>query len=56
VYARAYRALLEQDIDVFAVSTSGITITLLVQGEREHDAVRALHEAFTLELTSAEAP
>ena len=54
VYARAYRALLEQEIDVFAVSTSGITITLLVQGEREHDAVRTLHEAFTLESIGAE--
>ncbi len=56
VYARAYRALLEEEIDVFAVSTSGISITLLVDGEREEDAVRTLHDAFTLELIGAEAP
>ena len=30
VYARAFRALLDEEIDVFAVSTSGISITLLV--------------------------
>src|SRR5690606_30231143 len=50
VYARAYRALLQEDIDIFAVSTSGISITLLVHEDREDDAIRALHEAFTLEL------
>lgn len=50
VYARAYRALLEEDIDILAVSTSGISITLVVQTEREEEALRALHEAFTLEM------
>lgn len=50
VYARAFRALLAEEIDIFAVSTSGISITVLVQGEREDDAVRALHDTFTLEL------
>lgn len=50
VYARAFRALLDEEIEIFAVSTSGISITVLVQGEREHDAVRVLHEVFTLEL------
>ncbi len=50
VYARAYRALLEEDIDIFAVSTSGISITLVVHESREDDALRALHEAFTLEM------
>ncbi|MEX2584687.1 MAG: aspartate kinase [Gemmatimonadota bacterium] len=49
VYARAYRALLEREIDVYAVSTSGISITILVEDDREDDAVRALHDAFTLE-------
>jgi aspartate kinase len=55
VYARAYRALLEHEIDVFAVSTSGISITVLVEEARQDDAVRALHEAFTLEMIG-EAP
>jgi aspartate kinase len=54
VYARAYRALLEEEIDVFAVSTSGISITILVEGARQDDAVRALHDAFTLELIGEE--
>jgi aspartate kinase len=50
VYARAFRALLDDEIDVLAVSTSGISITVLVQTEREEDALRVLHDAFTLEL------
>jgi aspartate kinase len=50
VYARTYRALLEEEIDVLAVSTSGISITVLVPTDREEDALRALHQAFTLEL------
>ncbi len=50
VYARAYRALLEEDIDIFAVSTSGISITLVVQADREEEALNALHEAFALEM------
>lgn len=50
VYARAFRTLLEREIDVSAVSTSGISINLWVPGEREAEAVAALHDAFTLEL------
>jgi aspartate kinase len=50
VYARAFRTLLEGDIEVYAVSTSGISITLWVPAAREDDAVRALHDAFSLEL------
>jgi aspartate kinase len=53
VYARAFRALLDEEIDVFAVSTSGISITLLVLEERESDALRALHRCFELELSSS---
>lgn len=53
VYAKAYRALLEHEIDVYAVSTSGITITVLVEAAREQDAVRALHDAFTLDMVGA---
>lgn len=50
VYARTFRSLLDHQIDIFAVSTSGISITLLVQADRETDALQALHDAFTLEL------
>lgn len=50
VYARAFRALLDEEVDVFAVSTSGITITLLVPTERKEDALRALHHCFEMEL------
>lgn len=49
VYARAFRALLAEEIDVSAVSTSGISITLLVDTEREEAALQALHRAFALE-------
>jgi aspartate kinase len=52
VYARTFRALLEEEIEVFAVSTSGISITVLVLTEREDDAVRALHRTFELELVA----
>jgi aspartate kinase len=50
VYARAFRALLDEEVEVFAVSTSGISISLLVRSEREDDALRSLHRAFELEL------
>jgi len=50
VYARAFRALLDEEIEVLAVSTSGISITLLVPTERGDDALRVLHDAFSLEL------
>jgi aspartate kinase len=52
IYARAFRALLDEGAEVFAISTSGISITLLVGSEREEDAIRALHRAFELELKS----
>lgn len=52
VYARAFRALLEEEVEVFAVSTSGISITLLVLSEKEEPALRALHSAFELELVA----
>jgi aspartate kinase len=50
VYARAFRALLAEEIEVVAVSTSGISITVLVAADREDAALRALHRAFELEL------
>ena len=48
VYARAYRALLDHDVEVHGVSTSSTSITVLVPKDREDDAVRALHAAFGL--------
>ncbi len=53
VYARAYRALCDAGVEVQGVSTSSISITLLVAGEREDDALRALHDAFELEMAGA---
>jgi|GEM_PF-7019837 len=52
VYARAFRALLDEEIDVFAVSTSGISITILVLNEREADALRAIHRCFEMEMVT----
>lgn len=49
VYARAFRALLDAGVEVHAVSTSAISITLLVPAGSEDDALRALHRAFALE-------
>ncbi len=48
VYARTFRALLDGDIEVHAVSTSAISITLLVAAEHEERALNALHAAFEL--------
>jgi aspartate kinase len=55
VYARAYRALLDAGVAVEGVSTSSISITVLVPGEKETEAVRALHSAFRLEDAPADA-
>jgi aspartate kinase len=49
VYARAYRALLDAGVEVQGVSTSSISITVLVAGEKETEAVQALHAAFGLD-------
>lgn len=48
VYSRALQALLETGIEVHGLSTSSISITLLLDGDREHDALRVLHQAFEL--------
>ncbi len=55
VYARAFRALLDEGVEIFAVSTSAISITVLVNADREADALRALHDVFTLELVGGAA-
>jgi aspartate kinase len=50
VYARAYRTLHAAGVDVHGASTSSISVSLLVPAEREDDALRALHDAFALEM------
>ncbi len=55
VYARAFRALVPHDIEVHGVSTSSISITVLVPSDREDEALRALHEAFALEMAPSRA-
>jgi aspartate kinase len=49
VYAQAYRTLMEAGVEVEAVSTSSISITLLVPAEGEDAALRALHAGFSLD-------
>lgn len=49
VYAQAYRTLMEAGVDVEAVSTSSISITLLVPSDGEDAALRALHAGFSLD-------
>jgi aspartate kinase len=48
VYARAYRALTDRGVEVHGVSTSSTSITVLVEKDREEEAVQALHAAFEL--------
>jgi len=48
VYARAFRALMDEGVEVHGVSTSSTSITVLVHRDREEEAVRALHAAFGL--------
>jgi aspartate kinase len=48
VYARAYRTLMDAGVEVEAVSTSSISITLLVPQHGEDAALRALHTGFSL--------
>jgi aspartate kinase len=48
VYARTYRALLEAGIEVHAVSSSAISISLLVQSGDEDRSLQVLHSAFDL--------
>ncbi|MBW3654778.1 MAG: aspartate kinase, partial [Gemmatimonadetes bacterium] len=49
VYAAAFRTLLAAGVEVEAVSTSSISITLLVPDDREDEALRALHSGFGLD-------
>jgi aspartate kinase len=46
VYAKAFRALEQAGVNVHAIGSSAITITLLVDSKDEETTVRVLHEAF----------
>lgn len=46
VYARTFKALHEAGVNVYAIGSSAITITLLVDSEAEEKTVQVLHEAF----------
>ncbi len=48
VYARAYRALLDAGIEVYAVSSSSISISLLVESREADRSLQVLHAAFDL--------
>ncbi|MEX2281381.1 MAG: aspartate kinase [Gemmatimonadota bacterium] len=48
VYARTYRALLDAGIEVYAVSSSAISISLLVESGDEDRSLQVLHAAFDL--------
>jgi aspartate kinase len=50
VYARAFGALCDVGVEVYGISTSSISITLLVAGDDEQRAVEALHGAFFAEI------
>jgi aspartate kinase len=49
VFSRTFRALAEADVDVCAVSASAISIAVLVPESAVEQALRVLHDAFTLE-------
>jgi aspartate kinase len=48
VYARALQALLDAEVDVYAVGTSSVSISFLVDADRAERTLQALHTAFDL--------
>ena len=48
--ARMFGALSKQDINIQLITTSEIRITCIIDEARVEDAVRALHQAFELEI------
>ena len=46
VYARAFQALHDAGVEVHAIGSSAITISLLVDSKNEEKTVQVLHEAF----------
>jgi aspartate kinase len=53
VYAAAFRTLMDAGVDVEAVSTSSISITVFVDAARENEALQALHTGFGLDAPAA---
>jgi aspartate kinase len=48
VYARAVEALRSEGIDIYAFSTSAMTISVLVESDKEERTLQLLHTAFDL--------
>lgn len=48
VYARALEALLRAGVEVHALGTSSVSISFLVDSDREDQTLQSLHEAFDL--------
>ncbi len=55
IAASMFEALAEQNINIKMIATSEIKISCLVEKERAHEAVRALHSKFELDDENAEA-
>jgi aspartate kinase len=50
VTARMFQTLADADINIEMISTSSIRISCVIRAERVEDAVRRLHDAFTLDV------
>ena len=55
VSAELFRALADAGINIEMISTSEVRISVVVDGDRVDDAVRAIHSAFGLDSADAEA-
>jgi aspartate kinase len=53
VAARMFKSLAEEGINIEMISTSEIKISCVVDADRGHDALRALHKAFELDKEAA---
>lgn len=49
VFARAFRTLVDAEIEVYGVTASSVTIAVLVEESREREALSLLHASFELE-------
>lgn len=49
VFARAFRTLVDAEIEVYGVTASSVTIAVLVDESREREALSLLHASFELE-------
>ena len=46
---RMFRSLADKKINILAISTSEIKISVLVNEDKTHDAIKALHKTFGLD-------